>query len=166
VESLSVKKHLSVMAVGVVLLICAQNVHFPAPVNTPRSEIVKPILSLEVSPIPSPLIVQPITPRAALHSQHVVSSLEEGIGQYSASSTAYCDSGPTASGSGTYEGEVASNRHPIGTRLRITSGPQAGREVSVQDRIGSGSELDFYMGSCSAAARYGRQQVHYEVLGR
>jgi 3D (Asp-Asp-Asp) domain-containing protein len=75
-------------------------------------------------------------------------------------STAYCDTGTMADGSYTRAGSVASNRYPLGTRLRIWPSPTGRRLFVVRDRIGWGSELDFYLPSCRAAIRWGRRIVH------
>lgn len=80
---------------------------------------------------------------------------------YRASSTAYtlCSSGSVmADGTRVRAGSVASNRHPLGTRLEVLDGPAAGR-YTVRDRIGHGSDLDIWMASCSAAIAYGRRVV-------
>lgn len=69
-----------------------------------------------------------------------------------------------ASGRNVYSGAAASNRHPIGTRLRLTDGPRAGETVTVEDRIGHGSDLDLWTPSCSEARNYGRRRVGYEVV--
>lgn len=88
-----------------------------------------------------------------------------------ATSTAYspCSSGSIMSdGTRTRFGSVASNWHPLHTRIRL-SRPVLGRRVFVvRDRIGDprSSQLDIWMSSCSAAIRYGRRQVKYRVIGR
>ena len=89
---------------------------------------------------------------AAIHPSHA-SQLD---------STAYCQNGITASGQAPFVGEVAANLYPLGTRLRV-SPPVWGRtRFVVLDRIGSGSQLDFYNSSCSTALTFGRrvEQVH------
>lgn len=75
--------------------------------------------------------------------------------------TAYCHTGnPTASGVWPREGMAAGNRWPFGTVLRVPGWGQ----VTITDRIGMGSDLDLYMGSCSKARRWGRKHLPVEVL--
>jgi 3D (Asp-Asp-Asp) domain-containing protein len=88
---------------------------------------------------------------------------------FAASSTSYspCSSGSVmADGTRTRFGSVASNRHPLGTRIRLIGVRFHGRRTfTVRDRIGSGSELDFWTASCAAARRWGRRRVRYRVIG-
>lgn len=63
----------------------------------------------------------------------------------SVSSTAYCQAGLTASGQQTRAGGVASNSYPLGTVLRVSDSPTGPGLVTVTDRIGSGSSLDFFL---------------------
>lgn len=84
---------------------------------------------------------------------------------WSVSSTSYCQSGTTASGKRTYVGEVAGNIWPLGTKLKILSGEHAGEIVTVEDRIGAHSQLDFFTWSCADAWKYGREQIKVEELG-
>lgn len=83
---------------------------------------------------------------------------------WNVSSTSYCQSGTTSSGVHTYVGEVAGNIWPLGTRLYIVSGEHAGETVTVLDRIGYGSQLDFYTPSCHDAIVYGREQIRVEGI--
>ena len=83
----------------------------------------------------------------------------------SVDSTSYCQSGITASGEMTRVGIVAGNIWPLGTDLKILDGPHSGQTVQVLDRIGWGSQLDFFTWSCRGAWNYGRRQVLVEVLG-
>jgi len=83
-------------------------------------------------------------------------------------STSYspCSSGTiTASGKHTYFGEVAMNTLPLGTRIQIRPAAFGRSTFTVEDRIGSGSELDIYQPSCTAAIDYGRRAEHVRVLG-
>ena len=85
-----------------------------------------------------------------------------------AESTAYtpCSSGTVmADGTRVRWGSVASNWHPLGTRIRLTRRVNGRRVFTVRDRIGSGSQLDFFMPSCQAGIRYGRRVVRYRVMG-
>ena len=69
-----------------------------------------------------------------------------------------------ANGQQTYVGAAAGNMWPLGTRLDILSGEHQGITVTVADRIGWGSQLDFFTWSCSKAWQYGREQIEVEVL--
>lgn len=92
-------------------------------------------------------------------------------GVFVASSTSYCpgSSGPYMAHKHrhVYFGAAASNRHPFGTRIRLIGTRFLGRRTFViEDRIGSGSDLDLWAPSCSASRRWGRRQVRYRVVGR
>lgn len=82
-----------------------------------------------------------------------------------ANSTAYCLQGTMADGTGVRSGSVASNWHPLGTRIRLLSTTFAGqRKFVVRDRIGYGTELDFWTPSCSFALDvWGRRTVTYKI---
>jgi 3D (Asp-Asp-Asp) domain-containing protein len=74
--------------------------------------------------------------------------------------TAYCATGSVnAAGHYPRAGEAAGNRWPLGTVLSV---PRYGR-VTVEDRIGHGSDLDLYFGAqpdCEQRARaWGRQAL-------
>lgn len=76
-----------------------------------------------------------------------------------ANSTAYCQQGVMANGQYVHEGSVAMNDRPLGSRITV-SPPFYGRRLFVvRDRIGYGSQLDFWTGSCTAALRWGRRNV-------
>lgn len=80
--------------------------------------------------------------------------------------TAYCQTGRTASGQWTRPGIAAANWLRLGTRIRI-SPPAFGRSLFVvMDRIGWGTSLDLWTTSCSAALQYGRRLERVTVLGR
>lgn len=82
----------------------------------------------------------------------------------SAQSTSYCLSGSMADGSRVRRGSVAMNRHPLGTRIRLVGATFNGRRrFVVRDRIGHGSELDFWSSSCRVSARWGRRVVRYRL---
>ena len=87
---------------------------------------------------------------------------------FSASSTSYCpgSSGSTmADGKHVHVGAVASNRHPLGTRLRLIGTRFMGRRTFVvEDRIGGGSDLDFWAPDCSISRGWGRRRVRYRVV--
>lgn len=83
---------------------------------------------------------------------------------YTVQATAYDQSGVTASGLFTTFGEVASNTLAFGTRILLTR-PVFGRsEYVVEDRIGWGTELDFYNSSAAACVQFGREEVTFSVL--
>src|SRR4051794_11315817 len=56
-----------------------------------------------------------------------------------------------ADGSWTREASVAPNHHPLGTALEVTPAPTGRRRWVVRDRIGWGTELDFWRPSCGLA---------------
>lgn len=94
-----------------------------------------------------------------------------GGARYSVESTAYCLQGQMASGRWVYDGAVAMNyypgtnvRVPFGTRFRVDNGPMAGRVVTVEDRIGYGTQFDFWMYSCNSAINYGRRYIQVTAL--
>ena len=85
-------------------------------------------------------------------------------------STAYCLQGDLAmqkKGGGAYrahKGIVASNSMPLGTRIRLTK-PVFGRYIwVVRDRIGWGTDLDFWTPSCSQALKYGRRPAKWRII--
>lgn len=75
-------------------------------------------------------------------------------------STAYCLSGTMADGTHVRAGSVASNRYPLGTHLIISNSPTGRKEWVVRDRIGWGTELDFWLPTCDQARHWGRRTVH------
>lgn len=80
-----------------------------------------------------------------------------------ASSTAYCQSGTTASGRQTRWGYVAENTLRLGTRIVVSRPVNGRRHFRVMDRIGAYSQLDFFMWSCSAARQFGRRKVRFRT---
>jgi 3D (Asp-Asp-Asp) domain-containing protein len=74
-------------------------------------------------------------------------------------STAYCLSGVMADGTVVRAGSVASNQYPLGTVLEVTPAPAGRRRWTVRDRIGWGTELDFWLPTCGAARTWGRRLV-------
>lgn len=84
-----------------------------------------------------------------------------------ASSTSYssCESETTtAAGTGTFFGEVAQNDLALGTRIYMDYPVYGRRMFVVLDRIGSGSELDFFAPYCAWANEWGRRDVGYRVV--
>ena len=124
---------------------------------------VKPILIptsvvLTAPPKAVQAVKQPIPPTSS------TSTINPGI--ISVSSTSYCQSGIMADGQMTHMGAAAGNMWPLGTRLEILSGSHQGTSVTIEDRIGWGSQLDFFTWSCRAAIDYGREQIEVEVIER
>jgi 3D (Asp-Asp-Asp) domain-containing protein len=78
--------------------------------------------------------------------------------------TSYCQSGLTASGRPTFLGEVAGNMWPLGTHLVVSPAVWGRTRFVVEDRIGSGSQLDFYNPSCQAAIDFGRRVERVQVV--
>ena len=82
------------------------------------------------------------------------------------SSTSYsrCSSGSImADGTPVRLGSVASNRHPLGTRITLTRPVLGRRRFTVRDRIGYGTELDIWSPSCAFSVAYGRRIVTYRL---
>jgi len=133
-----------------------------------------PVLrSSSVRAIPAPSVASATSTRAQRGSAPPLpgasSGSQPGEGQrLSVVSTAYsygCGGGwITASGAAVSVGIVAMNELPLGTVVRIVSGPFAGAVETVMDRIGWGSELDFWLPSCWEARQYGRQWIEIEVV--
>jgi 3D (Asp-Asp-Asp) domain-containing protein len=78
-------------------------------------------------------------------------------------STAYCLHGTMADGSSTRAGSVAHNGYRLGTHLTITPSPTGRRRFVVRDRIGWGTQLDFWTSSCGEAIAWGRRTVRVRV---
>jgi len=78
-------------------------------------------------------------------------------------STAYCLTGTMADGTGVRAGSVASNQYPLGTVLEVRPSPSGRRLWVVRDRIGWGTELDFWVSSCARAIAWGRRTVRVRV---
>jgi 3D (Asp-Asp-Asp) domain-containing protein len=78
-------------------------------------------------------------------------------------STGYCLRGTMADGTYTRAGSVAQNGYPLGTRLWITPSPTGQRRFVVRDRIGWGTQLDFWTPTCGQAIAWGRRVVHVHV---
>jgi 3D (Asp-Asp-Asp) domain-containing protein len=75
------------------------------------------------------------------------------------SSTAYCVRGRMANGRYVHTGAVAMNSVPLGTRVRVSRSPTGLRWHRVEDRIGYGSQFDFWVPSCAQARAWGRRTV-------
>jgi 3D (Asp-Asp-Asp) domain-containing protein len=75
-------------------------------------------------------------------------------------STAYCLRGTMANGRGVHYGAVAMNILPLGKRIRTNRSPFGRhRRFRVEDRIGWGTQLDFWVPSCGMAYAWGRRTV-------
>lgn len=77
-------------------------------------------------------------------------------------STAYspCSAGSImADGSHVRPGSLAHNGYPLGTRVWVTPAVFGRHRWTVRDRIGWGSQADFWTPSCGAADAYGRRYV-------
>lgn len=85
-----------------------------------------------------------------------------------AESTSYCLRGTMADGTYTRRRSIAMNSLPLGTRIRLVGRPfhNGLRIFVVRDRIGWGTELDFWSPSCASARIWGRRSVHFRVLPR
>jgi 3D (Asp-Asp-Asp) domain-containing protein len=84
---------------------------------------------------------------------------------YTVTSTCYSQGAITASGGHVYIGEVANNFLPFGTRILLDRPVFGRRMFTVEDRIGSGSELDIYNPSETACVDYGRHTIGFRVIG-
>lgn len=102
------------------------------------------------------------TPKERVLREHAERSVHRVIAVRRVSSTAYCLRGRMASGKRTYDGAVAMNGVPLGSRWRVR---ETGRVYRVEDRIGHGSQFDIAMpGRCAEARRYGRRTITVERL--
>jgi 3D (Asp-Asp-Asp) domain-containing protein len=75
------------------------------------------------------------------------------------SSTAYCLRGTMANGRRVHVGAVAFNYARLGARISVSRSPYGPGRFTVEDRIGSGSQLDFWVPSCARARAWGRRSV-------
>lgn len=86
-----------------------------------------------------------------------------------AESTSYCIRGKMADGTRTRNHSVAMNSLPLGSKIKLIK-PRRFRGMRtfvVRDRIGHGSELDFWNPSCSHATHnWGRRTVTLKVIRR
>lgn len=80
-----------------------------------------------------------------------------------ANSTCYAQAGTTASGQQTRVGIVAMNSLPLGTHIVLDHPVFGRRRFVVEDRIGYGSEMDFFYPSEAACLDYGRREIGYRV---
>src|SRR3954454_19765413 len=78
-------------------------------------------------------------------------------GWRTAESTCYAGFGRMANGHYTHWGAVAMNRHRLGTRIRLRHPFYRRRGFRVEDRIGWGSQLDFWRPATYDCIRWGRR---------
>jgi hypothetical protein len=85
-----------------------------------------------------------------------------------ANSTSYCDSGLMADGSYVRSQSIAMNNLPLGTEIKLAGKHLFGghKNFRVRDRIGWGSQLDFWTGNCGYMNWWGRRTVSYRVVHR
>lgn len=88
-------------------------------------------------------------------------AVAHSTGGRTAQSTGYCLTGKMADGSFTRAGSVAMNGVRLGTRITVSASPTGRRRFVVRDRIGFGSQLDFWTSSCGQAIRWGRRTVRW-----
>ena len=85
----------------------------------------------------------------------------------SVSATSYspCSSGTiTASGEPVRFGGVAMNTVPLGTHIEISPAAFGRSTFTVNDRIGSGSQLDIFTPNCQQAIDFGRRMEQVKVI--
>lgn len=103
----------------------------------------------------------------ALGAAALAAAPSSAVAKFGAMSTSYslCSAGTImADGSYVRFGSVASNRHPLGTRIYLRNTSFLGRKrFTVRDRIGWGSDLDFWSPSCSYSWVWGRRYVTYSL---
>jgi hypothetical protein len=68
--------------------------------------------------------------------------------------TSYCLRGRMADGTGTRPGSVANNSLPLGTRVSVWPKVFGHRRWVVRDRIGYGTDWDFWNVSCGRALAF------------
>lgn len=153
------KWHTVAIAIGVVMVVIvaivvgAKTAHPHAKIDRESAKHIPPEIRslLIVTP------VQPPPPRVSYPEKHAPHPRVSQGGVRSVNSTCYNLRGTMASGKRVYAGAVAMNGVPFGTRYEVLSGPAAGRVLTVEDRIGHGSQFDIWMSSgCSS---YGRRQI-------
>jgi 3D (Asp-Asp-Asp) domain-containing protein len=125
-------------------------------------------LAFTFSGHPAPIHkLPPVTPVAHKkhHRHHKPKPKGPRLGEhYTVTSTCYDQGTITASGAGVFVGEVANNMFPLGTRIYLDRPVFGLREFVVDDRIGWGSQLDFYYPSASVCDQYGREQIGFRVV--
>ena len=74
-------------------------------------------------------------------------------------STSYCLSGRMADGTYVRAGSVAHNGFALGTRIWVEPAFFGRHRFTVRDRIGWGTQLDFWAPTCARAFAWGRRVV-------
>lgn len=82
------------------------------------------------------------------------------------SSTSYCEDGIMANGQRTKPHTVAMNTLPLGSKIKLVKPKEFNgqRIFYVRDRIGWGSQIDFWASSCAKSRAWGRRTVSIRVL--
>jgi hypothetical protein len=80
-----------------------------------------------------------------------------------AAATSYCLHGTMADGTYTRPGSVANNSLPLGTRIRVWPRVFGHRRWVIRDRIGWGTDWDFWNDSCSIAASFSPRPVKITI---
>lgn len=83
-----------------------------------------------------------------------------------ANTTAYCLTGRMADGTFTRARSAAHNGLRLGTTIRLVgrqAGPRGMRKYVIRDRIGWGTQLDLWTGSCATARAWGRRTVRFKL---
>lgn len=75
-------------------------------------------------------------------------------------STSYCLHGRMADNSYTRPRSLAHNGYPLGTHVWVTPAVRGLHRWVVRDRIGSGTQADFWTSSCSQALAFGRRTTY------
>lgn len=87
-----------------------------------------------------------------------------GHGGGGVSTTAYCLQGRMADGTFTRPRSAASNTLRLGTKITLNApGPGGLRRYVIRDRIGHGTSLDLWTGSCAEARRFGRRSRSFRI---
>lgn len=120
--------------------------------------------TVSTEPRPTPAWIRNPTPRPvpskAARTRPFIGLTASGSGQLTRVTCYVWTGHRTASGKWPRPDMAASNRHPFGTRLRV----QGVGVVTVEDRIGWGSDLDLYMTSHPACIQFGRQRLRVQVI--
>lgn len=85
-----------------------------------------------------------------------------------ANATSYCLLGTMADGSYTRHRSVAMNRLALGTTIKLVRPKhfRGLRKFVVRDRIGWGTELDFWSPSCDFSRQWGRHTVAFRIQSK
>src|SRR5262245_50044812 len=87
----------------------------------------------------------------------------------SVTATAYCDKGPTQSGTKARAGIVAADPKilPVGTVLRILDGPHSG-VYTVMDTGSAvkGRRIDIFIADCERAEKFGEKPLRIRIIRR